>query len=310
MVLWRRKEAKLNMMQEKINMNVWVVIPTWNRKVDLLECLHSVMASDYPKVKIIVVDNASEDNSVVTVNKQFPNVEIIELDKNMGAAFASNRGFEIALKNQADFILRLDSDIIIEPQMNTKLVDSFEDLPEAGIMFPKILRYDSPDTIWFTGAKSHPFLLVNRINNYNVKDNNDYKISQVDYVPSAAILIKREALKKVGGFDEIYFVYSEDFDLCLRFKKNGYKTYYIPTAKAWHKIGSDKLSRWGVEQFYRGRMIFYKQNARGLHRIALLIYAFIYVFYRWIFSPSHEPIIPALKGLVAGLKAKKPIVFQ
>jgi GT2 family glycosyltransferase len=283
---------------------VWVVIPTWNREEDLLECLQSVTSSNYPNLKIVVVDNASEDNSVVKVKKQYPNVEIIKLDKNMGAAFASNRGFEIALKNQADFILRLDSDIIIESQLITKLVKSFEDLPEAGIMFPKILRYDSPDTIWFTGAKSHPFLLVSRVNNYNVKDRDDHEITQVDFVPSAAILIKAEALKKVGGFDEIYFVYSEDFDLCLRFKKNGYKTYYIPTAMAWHKIGSDKLSKWGVEQFYRGRMIFYKQNTHGLHRIALMIYAFIYVFYRWIFSPSHEAIIPALKGLVAGLKTK------
>jgi GT2 family glycosyltransferase len=85
--------------------------------------------------------------------------------------------------------------------------------------------------------------------------------------------------------------------------KNGFKTYYVPTAKAWHKIGSDKLSKWGVKQFYRGRMIFYKQNTRGLHRIALVIYAFIYVFYRWIFKKPHEPIIPAFQGLVSGLKA-------
>lgn len=290
------------MTQMNTNKNIWVVIPTWNREEDLLECLKSVKESDYPNLRIVVVDNGSEDNSVSSVKAQYPEVKIIELEKNMGAAFASNRGFDLALENNADFILRLDSDIIIDRQMVTSLVDSFKKLPEAGILFPKILRYDSPDMIWFTGAKSHPFLLVSRVSNYNVKDNNDQEIIQIDYVPSAAILIKTEALRKVGGFNEIYFVYSEDFDLCLRFMKNGYKTYYVPTAKARHKIGSDKLSKWGVKQFYRGRMIFYKQNTRGLHRIALVIYAFIYVFYRWIFKTPHEPIIPALQGLVSGLK--------
>lgn len=288
------------MLNEQISKSVWVIIPTWNRKDDLLECLDSIQASDYPDMRIIVVDNNSTDGSAEAVRIHYPAVHLIALDKNTGAAFASNRGFDLALAMEADYILRLDSDIIIDSQLISELVSQFEKFPEAGMLYPKILRYDRPDTIWFTGAKSHPFLLVNRVSNLNVKDNFNQMITEVDFVPSAVVMISADAVRATGGFDEIYFVYSEDFDLCLRLRKSGYKIYFIPAARAWHKIGSDKLSHWGVEQFYRGRMLFYRRNTSGLHRFFLSAFAYIYVLYRSIFK--HEPLMPALKGLRKGIK--------
>lgn len=291
-------------MDPKVNhKSVWAVIPTWNRKDDLINCIDSLIKSDYQYLQIVVIDNASTDGTVSAINNQFPAVNIIELDKNTGAAYASNRGFDLALAKGADYIIRLDSDIVVDPRLIGELVHNINTLPDAGILFPKILRFDNPDVIWFTGAESHPFLLVSRVNNYNVIDNQSELIKEVDYVPSAVILVTAEALKLTGGFDEHFFVYSEDFDLCLRLKKLGYKIFYVPTAKAWHKIGSEKLNKWGVEQFYRGKILFYTKNTVGIHRVLLIIYAFCYAFYRFIIHSSHEPLLPAMRGLISGLKS-------
>jgi len=290
-------------MQNNANTNIclWAVIPTWNRKKDLIECLQSLEASNYTNLRIVVVDNASTDGSKEAVKNLFPKVSLIELPENTGAAYASNRGFEMAINKGANLILRLDSDLIIDPDLIPELVEKYLELPEAGILFPKILRYDDPDRIWYTGAKSHPFLLVSRIDNLNVKDDLSHDVTQIDYAPSAAILISSQVIEKTGGFDETYFVYSEDFDLCLRVRRLGYKIFYIPTARAWHKIGSEKLSDWGLEQFYRGRMLFYRKNTSGLHRFFLTLYAFFYVFYRSIFRSPHDHLWPSIKGLISAL---------
>lgn len=287
---------------------VWVAIPTWNRKDDLLECLASIQASKYPNINVIVFDNNSEDDSVEAVRRKFPEVFVIAFNKNMGTAFAANRAFEMAIEKGADYLLRLDNDVVVHKEMISKLVAAIEQLPNAGIVFPKILRYDNPDIIWYTGAKSHPLLLVNRMTNYNVKDHNNQEISKVDYAPVAVALMTRELFQKTGGFDEVYFTYFDDFDLCLKSNRLGYNIYFIPEAEALHKIGSDKLSTWGVKQFYRGKMLFYIRNTRSLHKLFLIIYSFIYVVYRGIFFS--EPILPAFKGLISALRYPDRVIYN
>jgi len=296
------------MIDEKYVKTVWVIIPTWNRKDDLLKCLASIQVSDYPHIKTIVFDNCSEDGSVDAVRNKFPEIMVIDFHKNTGTAFAVNQGFKIAMEQGADYLLRLDNDIFVDPQMISLLVKAINDLPQAGMVFPKILRYDDPDTIWYTGANSHPLLLISRVKNYNAKDEHKNEIAQVDFAPVAAMLMSPKLIQETGGFDEVYFTYFDDFDLCLRSKQRGFKIYYIPEAKALHKIGSDKLSSWGTKQFYRGKMLFYLRNTRGIHKIFLVMYAFIYVIYRSIFFS--EPIILAMRGLISGLKHPNKVLYS
>ena len=85
-------------------------------------------------------------------------------------------------------------------------------------------------------------------------------------------------------------------------KKLGKVILYVPTAKAWHKIGSEKINNWGIYHLYRGRVIFYRKHSGGFHRLLLIIYAFLYIIYRAIFKVPHEPIFPAIGGLMSGLK--------
>jgi GT2 family glycosyltransferase len=287
----------------KENPVIWAVIPTWNRKVDLLECLESIIDTGYPALKIIVVDNGSTDDTVGEVRTKYPGIHLIELKQNRGAAFASNAGFQYAVQQGADYILRLDSDIVIDRELISEFVNAAALKKDFGILFAKILRYDQPDRIWYTGAQSHPFLLVGRVENLNsIEDSSDRTIQEKDYVPSAVMFLTRAAVLETGGFDESFFVYSEDFDLCIRVRETGKRIYYVPGARARHKIGSEKLSAWGAEQFYRGRMLFYRKHSHGLHRIALIGFIFLYALYKGFVSGQIKLIGPSMTGLLNGLK--------
>jgi len=282
---------------------VSVVIPTWNRQDDILECLQSIFKSNYSFINVIVIDNGSTDDTVNNVRRDFPQVNLIQLEKNYGASFASNIGINRAIEENSDFILRLDSDVIIDNQMILESLIAAQSRPEVGAVFPKIYRYDNPDIIWYTGARKNRLLLISKVQNYNVKDGNQYdSLEAIDYAPSAAILIKTDVLRQLNGFDEDFFVYSEDFDLCLRMRNLGKIILFCPSSKAWHKIGSEKLSKSGVIQFYKSKLIFYRKHSKGLHLVFLLFYTFFYITYRSITRFPNEPWIPGLQGIVLGIK--------
>ena len=97
---------------------VWVVIPTWNRHEDILACIESVMASNYPTFHVVIVDNASTDGTSDNIKQKYPNIELITLEANRGAAYASNRGIEFAIRRGARYILRLDSDVVIDSEID------------------------------------------------------------------------------------------------------------------------------------------------------------------------------------------------
>lgn len=284
---------------------VIAVIPTWNRKADLLETLKSLEESDYQNLRVIVVDNGSTDGSVEAVRSVYPDVEVIQLENNTGAAFASNRGIEAALKQGPDYILRMDSDIVIEPSAVGVMVGYANTHAEVGMIYPKILRFDAPHLIWFKGTYSHPLFMIRGGKRFNQPDDGASLPVKIDYVASATILIRREAIEKVGLFDERFFVYGEDADLFLRFRNAGYPIVYLPEASAQHKIGSEKPSEFASFQQFRGLTIFYMKHSQGLHRTFLKFYVYVYAIMRSTFRKPLVNFQSALSGIRDGFKAMR-----
>jgi hypothetical protein len=288
---------------------VWIVIPTWNRHDDLLACLHSLRKMTYQPVEILVVDNASEDESSASVRNLFPEVNILQLAENLGAPKASNIGFEHALAQGADYVLRLDSDTIVSPDFLEPLVEKAEEDPTIGVVSPKIYYYDPPDLIWYAGVDAHPwhFGSVNDLNNTR-----DSKVSHqsrvVDYVWGAAMLISREVLKKTKGFDPDFFIYYEEIDFCLRVKAFGYKIWMVSDSYIWHKIGSSANNSWTAYHWNRSKMLLYRKHAKHFfHFLYLFAYAMLYAICSPIFlgkSGNRGPFKSAIKGLFTGLRIK------
>jgi len=287
---------------------IWVVIPTWNRKHDLLPCLVSVRQSDYPHIHIVVVDNASNDGSIEAVQTHFPGVALVGIEKNHGAAYASNRGFEFALLHGADLVLRLDSDTILASDYISKLAAVVKKEPSIGIVSGKLFYHSHPDKIWLTGSKLIKWNLGTKEISLSELNQLDKDVSiEVDFVPSTGMLIKKDVLDKLKGFDQDYLVYYEDYDFCLKVKRLGYKILVEPSACLWHKVFSQKKSPWIAEQWNKSKMIYFRKNALSyVHKVFLVCYAFIYAIFRSIFSNKAKgnrgPLLHALKGLINGLK--------
>lgn len=289
---------------------VWIVIPTWNRRDDLLECLSSLRSLEYDPFHVLIIDNASEDGSADEVNKRYPQFEVVRLKENIGAPAASNIGFQLALSNDAEFVLRLDSDTIVAPNFLTPLVNHLEDNHRTGIVSPKIFFYNSIDEVWYEGVDAHPFhfgAIISPKNPHEAQDLNKAKV--VDYVWGAAMLIRRDVLVKTGGFDTDFFIYYEEIDFCKRVQALGYSLSYIPDSHIWHKVGSAKNNSWTAYQWNKSKMLLFRKHAKNnWHKFSLITYAFFYALISPIYkggpSGNRGPLRYTLRGLYDGLRQR------
>lgn len=283
---------------------VCVVIPSWNRKDDLLACLDLLQQSSYPHRHTIVVDNGSTDGTRAAVMDNFPDVTLISLPSNTGASVATNYGIQEAMKAQANYILRLDSDMMVDSEMISELVQFMQTHAEVGLCYPKIFRYDNPEIVWFTGVCKHPLFLIGRALHFNVKEDSSIIARKVDFTAFAAALLRTEVVQKIGRVDEAFFVYFEDYDYCERITRNGYELWLVPDATAKHKIGQENLGQFGTFHYNRGKVIFYRKYSKGPHLLFLVIFSLIYAFYRAWIHRFHEPLGAALGGVLDGLKVR------
>jgi hypothetical protein len=258
---------------------VSIIITTWNRKKDTMECLKSLYSQNYSNYEIILVDNGSEDNTPQEIRKKFQKVYIVENKKNLGIAGGRNSGLRFA---RGSYILFLDSDTIVDKNMIRELINVIEKGKKIGIVVPKMYFLDTPNLIWYAGAKVN--LLTSRTQNigaYEIDQGQYDEVSETSHGPTA-FLCRKELIDKIGGHDEDYFMSYADLDFAIRTKKAGFKVLYVPSAKLWHKIsaGKDKnpirdlLGTFPFRAYYfaRNRIIFMKKNVKFLNFIFFLLF--------------------------------------
>jgi len=218
---------------------VSILIINWNGKAYVQTCLRSCLNLCYPKYEIIVIDNNSSDGSAEIVKSQFPEVQLIELKRNLGFASASNVGISAA---KGAYVAILCSDIIVDSMWLSHLVEAMTDSGQprsskTGIA-GGIIYYSQPkDVIWggpvimdlTTGSAWHP----------NAFRRSVQHITDLDYLSGGAVLIKREVFEKVGTLDAEYFLYGEDADFCMRALRAGYQLKCVPRAKSSHLASVD-----------------------------------------------------------------------
>lgn len=230
---------------------VYVVILAWNQKEMTIQCLESMLASEYSNKRVVVVDNGSTDGTSETLCERFPEVEIIRSATNLGIAGGYNLGLEYALAHGAEYVLVANNDIVVDPAMLRCLVEAVKGTPRAGIGLPKIYHYyGDRRRLWCTGAYWRKFPPTVKMMGVNAKDSHRFSHKrEIEYAPSCCLLIWRQVLETVGYFDTGYFFYNDDWDFSARTRKAGYSIWFVPEAKMWHKVSmstqkSEKPARW------------------------------------------------------------------
>jgi len=256
---------------------VSIVTVNYNRSAATCDMLESLYASGYPNMEVWVVDNASLSDTPELIKEKFPQIHLIQSDKNLGFAGGNNLAIRQA---KGDFIYFVNNDTIISENHIQILVSALTDIQDAGVVCPKIKLYDDPDIIMFAGFTPLSSITVrNKIIGFAEKDYGQHdERQQSAYAHGAAMMLKREVIESAGLMNEEYFLYYEEVDWSTRIRKAGYSIWYIPETHILHKeslsIGKDSPLR----SYYmnRNRTLYILRNRTGWQkRVSVLYQLFI-----------------------------------
>lgn len=248
---------------------VGVVILNYKVKEKTLRCIRSVLKSDLEEKYIIVVDNNSDDGIEKELEKM--EVKFIQTGKNLGYSGGNNVGIKYALDMGCNYVFILNPDTVIEEKTLSLLQLSLKSSDDVGIVGPKIYFYNS-SKIWFAGGIFDEDNVYGMHKGVNEVDKGQYEQRELtDFVTGAAIMVKSEVFEKIGFFDERFFLYYEDLDLCLRAKNVGFKTMYIPEAHVYHENAQSTGLGSSLQDYYitRNRMLLAKKFLPLRTRFAL-----------------------------------------
>jgi GT2 family glycosyltransferase len=259
-----------------------IIIVNYNVKLLLKACLESVAgAIKNSEAEVIVIDNASTDNSIGYLQPIFPEFKFISNPANEGFAKANNKALAIA---KGEFILFLNPDTTVPNDCFIKCLAFFGTHPDAGALGVKMLNgngeflkeskrgFPSPwVSFWKMTGITGMFPRSPVFAKYYLGHLDADRDHEVDVLSGAFMMVKKEVLQKTGGFDERFFMYAEDIDLSYRIKKAGYKNYYFAgTAITHYKGSSTKKDVRYVRQFYKAMSQFVKKYyGRGLYSMLL-----------------------------------------
>lgn len=241
-----------------------IVIVNFNTKDYTIQCIDSIR-KDPPCVtyEIILVDNASSDGSAEILEARYPEIAFIRSAKNVGIAGGNNLGIKAA---SGRFILLLNNDTIVIPGSIDRTVEFLESHPEAGGVGGNLVN---PDGSFQSGYYNFPtlgrlFLITTKIghllHDYYPSNPRTNSIIEVDWMSTAFMTFRREALYGIGLVDEQYFIYSDESDLQLRMRKAGWKIFYLPDLETIH-FGGRSLNPWRRRRLvYRGYLLFFTRH--------------------------------------------------
>lgn len=221
-----------------------IVILSFNTRDMTLACLASFLTDKDAAeiVEVIVVDNASSDDSVSAIRTQFPTVNVIANTENLGFARGNNLGFAAS---SGRYVLALNSDTEVEAGALSELVSFMDAHTDAGACSPALINADGSlqptgrplPTVWSLFIDMTRLWRLWKKGLYDQPGRDYTQIAEVGEVSGAAMCLRRDAYEKTGGFDPNIVMYYEDVDLCKRIHDLGYKIYFVPAARVMHHWG-------------------------------------------------------------------------
>ena len=269
-----------------------IVIVNWNTKALLSQCIESIkIHAKRIHFEIIVVDNFSSDGSPEMVEKNFPGVILIKNKKNKGFGQANNQGLA---KARGKYILFLNSDVVVNEKCLDEMFDFMERNPDIAASSCKLTFPDGSlqhSCRKFPSFKTFSLMLLGLrylfphmkiFRDYLMLDWDHSDIKEVDQIMGSFMFIRKDVLNEIGSFDERYWMYFEEVDLCLRIKNSGWKIVHYPNVSAVHFL-SKSSEQWGetkrINEFQKSLLKYFRKNGKFYEYFILLAVSKIKYFF-------------------------------
>ncbi len=289
---------------------VHIIILTWNHWEETAVCLQSLCQLTYPNYKIIIVDNASTDDTVQNIRQQYPQFTLIINKQNLGFAAGVNIGIRYALDEQTDYLFLLNNDTTVPPNLLDVMIHYAETLPNAGILTPMLHYLDDSEQLWFCGTdRNHLTLESKDFGHFGPRRHIQSDTPRtVDYIFGTAMLIPQHTIANVGLLDEHFFMYYEDMDFCIRVQAvENYKLYTIPDVSVGHGIETSTSTHSAMRYYHKARasIIFFRKHANLARAPIIIPFRFANAVRTTIYLVRHkekETLQFYLRGLKEGLQ--------
>jgi GT2 family glycosyltransferase len=280
---------------------VYILVLNWNNYGDTKECLDSLKMLRYPNYKVVLIDNASTDGSGHALSVEYPEHKVVCNEVNLGYAGGNNMGIKLALRNGADYILILNNDVIIDsPTFLESTVEFMEKRLDVGILGPRILSWQDgtvvreySSSLWWTMLER---IIGPRGGNRHAIGKTERRGQYVSRVSGCAILIRSLVFERIGLFNESYFMYGEETELCLRALLADIGIFCYHKEAVLRKSSDADTDYLAFSSYYKARNRFYmiSDNLSGVRAFLLLVSHFMG-------QAKH-----AVKWLLSG----RPVVFR
>ena len=277
-----------------------IITINYNGLKDTCALIESIPFND--KMEVIVVDNASNNDEATEIGNRFPNLRVIRSEKNLGYAGGNNLGIKAA---KGKYLFIINNDTIFKDFYVQSLIDRLESSTNIGIVCPKI-RFDwETNPIQFAGyTPLSKFTVRNRAIGFGEEDKGQYDIAHTTpYAHGAAMLVKREAIEKVGLMPECYFLYYEELDWSMMFTRAGYQIWYEPACTIFHKESQATGQDSPLRTYYitRNRLLLAKRNYHGIYKGIAYLYIIGMVIpkdiIKYTFQGKSKQSISVIRGL-------------
>jgi GT2 family glycosyltransferase len=251
---------------------VSLIILNYNQLKVTCEFLDSARSLEYPNYEIIMVDNASKEDPTSIIQSRYPEVTLIRNEVNLGFTGGNNVGINAA---RGDYFLIINNDTEVVPDLIERMLEPFAKDARVGVVSPKIRYYAHPHIIQYAGStEMNPFTGRNKMIGLMQEDRGQFDTpGDTAYAHGAAMMVKREVVKKVGVMPDIFFIYYEELDWSAHIRRAGYRVYYQPTALIFHKESATMGKTSPVKAYFqnRNRILFMRRNTNAFQFMFFLL---------------------------------------
>jgi GT2 family glycosyltransferase len=263
--------------QEALNPTrpVTITVVNYNGAAYLDDCLEALLQVRGPVAEILVVDNASTDESLELIRRRAPAVRLVALSTNAGPCASRNAGLAEA---RTDWVLQMDSDVILQPDTLELLLPETH-TPGVAVVQPRAVLAHDPDVVHYDGGSMHYVGVMCLDNLLQRVEAEAPPPRDLDAVISMALLLDRRAVLAVGGWDEAFFILFEDHDLSYRLRAHGHRLRHVPAARVLHREGTAGISFRPGAPAYPGRRAYL--HARNRAYLVLKNYSWPALILSW-----------------------------